>query len=144
VTEPAGLNLLAERAGRYATLRIPGRRIKRPCDVFAFVEAHDQTLGGIVVFSERPPALPIPRPADVTRAAAVTSFAAHADFGPGGGEAILGIFHHNFGPINKAYGHRRLNVLFTRAKWSDGLSLTHSGVRQSRWRKNRRCKSSAR
>ena len=27
-----------------------------------------------------------------------------------------GVFHQNFGPINKAYGHRRLNVLFTRAK----------------------------
>src|ERR1700682_5231746 len=27
-----------------------------------------------------------------------------------------GVFHQNLGPINKAYGHRRLNVLFTRAK----------------------------
>jgi very-short-patch-repair endonuclease len=26
------------------------------------------------------------------------------------------VFHQNFGPINRAYGHRRLNVLFTRAK----------------------------
>lgn len=32
------------------------------------------------------------------------------------GRTAEGIFHQNFGPINKAYGHRRLNVLFTRAK----------------------------
>jgi very-short-patch-repair endonuclease len=32
------------------------------------------------------------------------------------GKTAEGIFHQNFGPINKAYGHRRLNVLFTRAK----------------------------
>ena len=89
VAEPAGLDLLAERAGRYATLRISGRRIKRPCDVSAFVEARDEALGGIVASSERPPALPFPRPIDMTRAAAVTGFAADADFCPGRGEAIL-------------------------------------------------------
>jgi len=32
------------------------------------------------------------------------------------GATAEGTFHQNFGPINKAYGHRRLNVLFTRAK----------------------------
>lgn len=32
------------------------------------------------------------------------------------GKTAEGVFHQNFGPINKAYGHRRLNVLFTRAK----------------------------
>jgi very-short-patch-repair endonuclease len=32
------------------------------------------------------------------------------------GRTAEGVFHQNFGPINKAYGHRRLNVLFTRAK----------------------------
>lgn len=32
------------------------------------------------------------------------------------GRTADGIFHQNFGPLNKAYGHRRLNVLFTRAK----------------------------
>jgi very-short-patch-repair endonuclease len=32
------------------------------------------------------------------------------------GKTVEGVFHQNFGPINKAYGHRRLNVLFTRAK----------------------------
>jgi very-short-patch-repair endonuclease len=32
------------------------------------------------------------------------------------GKTSEGVFHQNFGPINKAYGHRRLNVLFTRAK----------------------------
>src|SRR5258708_33933535 len=32
------------------------------------------------------------------------------------GTTAEGVFHQNFGPINKAYGHRRLNVLFTRAK----------------------------
>lgn len=32
------------------------------------------------------------------------------------GRTADGVFHQNFGPLNKAYGHRRLNVLFTRAK----------------------------
>jgi len=32
------------------------------------------------------------------------------------GRTVDGVFHQNFGPINRAYGHRRLNVLFTRAK----------------------------
>ena len=32
------------------------------------------------------------------------------------GRNAEGVFHQHFGPINKAYGHRRLNVLFTRAK----------------------------
>ena len=32
------------------------------------------------------------------------------------GRTAEGVFHQNFGPINRAYGHRRLNVLFTRAK----------------------------
>ncbi len=32
------------------------------------------------------------------------------------GRNTEGVFHQHFGPINKAYGHRRLNVLFTRAK----------------------------
>jgi predicted RNase H-like HicB family nuclease len=32
------------------------------------------------------------------------------------GRTDEGVFRQNFGPINRAYGHRRLNVLFTRAK----------------------------
>lgn len=32
------------------------------------------------------------------------------------GRTAEGVFHQHFWPINKAYGHRRLNVLFTRAK----------------------------
>lgn len=32
------------------------------------------------------------------------------------GKTADGAFYQRFGPINKAYGHRRLNVLFTRAK----------------------------
>jgi very-short-patch-repair endonuclease len=32
------------------------------------------------------------------------------------GPTADGVFHQHFGPINRAYGHRRLNVLFTRAK----------------------------
>jgi very-short-patch-repair endonuclease len=32
------------------------------------------------------------------------------------GPTAEGVFHQHFGPINRAYGHRRLNVLFTRAK----------------------------
>lgn len=32
------------------------------------------------------------------------------------GSTAEGVFHQNFGPLNRAYGHRRLNVLFTRAK----------------------------
>jgi very-short-patch-repair endonuclease len=32
------------------------------------------------------------------------------------GKTDEGTFRQNFGPINRAYGHRRLNVLFTRAK----------------------------
>lgn len=32
------------------------------------------------------------------------------------GRTADGVFYQNFGPINKIYGHRRLNVLFTRAK----------------------------
>ncbi|MGZ9112519.1 MAG: hypothetical protein ACXW3X_15970 [Rhodoplanes sp.] len=55
MTEPAGLDLFADRGGRYATLRISRRRIKRPCDVLSFVEAHDQSLGAVVVLSKRPP-----------------------------------------------------------------------------------------
>ena len=88
MAEPAGLDLLAHRSGRGAALRIAGRRIKRPCDIASFVEADDEALGGIVASSERPPALPFPRPIDMTRAAAVTGFAADADFCPGRGEAI--------------------------------------------------------
>ncbi len=46
------------------------------------------------------------------------------------GKTAEGIFHQNFGPINKAYGHRRLNVLFTRAKRRLALftSLDHSQI----------------
>jgi very-short-patch-repair endonuclease len=32
------------------------------------------------------------------------------------GRTDEGVFRQNFGPINRVYGHRRLNVLFTRAK----------------------------
>lgn len=32
------------------------------------------------------------------------------------GSTADGTFHQHFGPLNRAYGHRRLNVLFTRAK----------------------------
>jgi hypothetical protein len=32
------------------------------------------------------------------------------------GKTAGGVFHQRFGPINRAFGHRRLNVLFTRAK----------------------------
>ncbi|MFB9268372.1 DUF4011 domain-containing protein [Bradyrhizobium erythrophlei] len=32
------------------------------------------------------------------------------------GPTADGTFHQHFGPLNRAYGHRRLNVLFTRAK----------------------------
>ena len=32
------------------------------------------------------------------------------------GRTAEGVFHQHFGPINRSYGHRRLNVLFTRAK----------------------------
>lgn len=32
------------------------------------------------------------------------------------GPTAEGVFHQRFGPINRSYGHRRLNVLFTRAK----------------------------
>jgi very-short-patch-repair endonuclease len=32
------------------------------------------------------------------------------------GPTAEGTFHQHFGPLNRAYGHRRLNVLFTRAK----------------------------
>jgi hypothetical protein len=32
------------------------------------------------------------------------------------GPTAEGVFHQHFGPIHRAYGHRRLNVLFTRAK----------------------------
>ena len=32
------------------------------------------------------------------------------------GSTAEGVFHQRFGPINRSYGHRRLNVLFTRAK----------------------------
>jgi superfamily I DNA and/or RNA helicase len=46
------------------------------------------------------------------------------------GRTAEGIFHQNFGPINKAYGHRRLNVLFTRAKRKLTVftSLDHSQI----------------
>lgn len=46
------------------------------------------------------------------------------------GKTAEGVFHQNFGPINKAYGHRRLNVLFTRAKRRLALftSLDHSQI----------------
>jgi very-short-patch-repair endonuclease len=46
------------------------------------------------------------------------------------GPTAEGVFHQNFGPINKAYGHRRLNVLFTRAKRKLVLftSLDHTQI----------------
>jgi very-short-patch-repair endonuclease len=46
------------------------------------------------------------------------------------GRTAEGVFHQNFGPINKAYGHRRLNVLFTRAKRKLALftSLDHTQI----------------
>jgi hypothetical protein len=37
------------------------------------------------------------------------------------GKTADGSFHQRFGPINSAFGHRRLNVLFTRAKRRLGL-----------------------
>jgi hypothetical protein len=41
-----------------------------------------------------------------------------------------GVFHQHFGPITRAYGHRRLNVLFTRAKCKLTVftSLDHSAI----------------
>jgi very-short-patch-repair endonuclease len=41
-----------------------------------------------------------------------------------------GVFHQHFGPIVRAYGHRRLNVLFTRAKCKLTVftSLDHSAI----------------
>jgi hypothetical protein len=89
MAEPAGLDLFMQAGRRCAALRVAGRTIERPCDTGSFIEAHDKSLGGIVVFSERPPALPVARPCDVTRAAAVTGLAAHADFGPVRGETIV-------------------------------------------------------
>lgn len=46
------------------------------------------------------------------------------------GRTAEGIFHQKFGPINRAYGHRRLNVLFTRAKRKLTLftSLDHTQI----------------
>lgn len=46
------------------------------------------------------------------------------------GKTSEGVFHQNFGPLNKNYGHRRLNVLFTRAKRRLALftSLDHSQI----------------
>jgi hypothetical protein len=46
------------------------------------------------------------------------------------GRTAEGVFHQNFGPINRAYGHRRLNVLFTRAKRRLRIftSLDHSQI----------------
>ena len=48
-------------------------------------------------------------------------------------------FHQNFGPINRAYGHRRLNVLFTRAKRKlDRLHFARSRPDRGRWKATRR------
>jgi len=46
------------------------------------------------------------------------------------GRTAEDVFHQNFGPINRAYGHRRLNVLFTRAKRRLRIftSLDHSQI----------------
>lgn len=46
------------------------------------------------------------------------------------GENDEGVFHQHFGPILRAYGHRRLNVLFTRAKCKLTVytSLDHSTI----------------
>jgi hypothetical protein len=46
------------------------------------------------------------------------------------GRTADGVFHQNFGPINRTHGHRRLNVLFTRAKRKLTLftSLDHAQI----------------
>jgi very-short-patch-repair endonuclease len=46
------------------------------------------------------------------------------------GTTADGVFHQHFGAINKAYGHRRLNVLFTRAKCKLTIftSLDHARI----------------
>src|SRR5205823_13220236 len=67
---------------------IAGIRIKRPSGSIPLVKANQQSLGGIVALSERPPALPLTRPAHVKRALAVTGFASDADFRPFRIEAI--------------------------------------------------------
>lgn len=46
------------------------------------------------------------------------------------GRTAEGVFHQHFGPINRSYGHRRLNVLFTRAKCKLAVftSLDHGQI----------------
>jgi superfamily I DNA and/or RNA helicase len=46
------------------------------------------------------------------------------------GPTSEGVFHQRFGPLNRSYGHRRLNVLFTRAKRKLTIftSMDHSQI----------------
>src|SRR5437016_5449429 len=65
VTQSASFDFLAQRGGRGAARGVGGLRIDRPGDSAPLVEANDETLPQIVGLAERPPALSVPRPADV-------------------------------------------------------------------------------
>jgi hypothetical protein len=90
MAQAAGFDFPANESRCEVTLRISSLGIDPPDDIASLVEANDEALPRIVVFAERPPALPRACPGDVVRALAVAGLATHADFRKARGEAIVG------------------------------------------------------
>src|ERR1700747_3877008 len=89
MAHPASLHFLAEHGWCYAPPGLTRHRISMPGYTLAFAKAHQQADISIVPLPERPPAPLILRPSDVTRTLSMTSLAADADLGPGGGEPVV-------------------------------------------------------
>src|SRR6185437_5853921 len=88
MAKPASLDLLAQLCRRSAPHRKAGLRIVPPSHARTLVEAHEQSLVRVVVLVRRPAFLLL-CPGHVRRALSVARFAADADLGPCGGEAVL-------------------------------------------------------
>src|SRR5271170_5989784 len=87
MAQPAGLDLFAQKRWGEIALRIAGARILSPGDTAALIEAHSEALRLVLMFPERPPALLVVCPSDVTRALAMTGLTAHTDLRPSRVEA---------------------------------------------------------
>ncbi len=90
MAQPAGLDLLAQRPGRCAAVRVACRRVGRPGDVAPLVQQCQKPLHRVIGLARRPPASLLLGPGNVARALAVAGLAADADLGPAAVEAVRG------------------------------------------------------
>src|SRR5947207_2242464 len=80
VAQPASLDLRTQCTRRGAAALIAACRVRQPGRITPLRKALQESHSRIVGFTERPQALPVACPSDVTRSLAVTSLTADADF----------------------------------------------------------------